>query len=89
MSFTLSEVLRGCYPPITFRDLFNSLYYTEAETPITYSCQIQNVSDFRVFARIFQRKGHTESNEGYLPGLACKYPRSFLLKVTFFRIGEQ
>ena len=68
MFFTLSEVLRGCYPPITFRDLFNSLYYTEAETP-----RLRTAAKFKMFQTsrsllgFLQREGHTESNVGYLP----------------------
>ena len=46
MSFALSEVLRGCYPPRTSRDLFNSLYYryTEAETP-----RLRTPAKFKMF----------------------------------------
>ena len=67
------------------RDLFNSLiYYTDAETPRLCLLTNSKFFNFRVFARIFQREGHTESNAGYLPDWHANIHAVFLLKVTFF-----
>ena len=64
MSFTFSEVVRRCYPPNTFWDLFNSsIYYTVTPKHRDYvSCQIQTfqTSNFK-----FQTSG---SLLGFLKG---------------------